>query len=126
MNILICEDKLELVGSHITSLQKVFNPSTFDYAEDGQKAIEKVKSCGYSYDLILSDYDMPEATGLEVYNCAREQGLEVPFVLCSPSSKIPGAEEIKDEDEDFFCLAGPYDSSDLRKIVDSITADVCL
>ncbi len=123
MNILICESKQELVGAHITRLQKVFYPSTFDYAQDGKGALLKIKSSGYTYDLILSNHNLPEVTGLEVYQHTRDEGIEVPFILCSNQDETPDIEEI--EDEDFFCLTRPYESTNLKKVIDTVTSSFC-
>ena len=126
MNILVCESKQELLGSHITRLQKVFYPSTFDYAENGKEAMEKIESYGHSYDLILSRGELEQASGLELYEWAREKDCSIPFFLCSDFQDTSCIEKLnKIEDPDLFCLNVPYDSQDLKQVIDLISFNAC-
>ena len=104
----------------MAKLQQVFNPSTFDYAIDGQVAIQKLDDYGRSFDLILSIHGMPNVTGLEIYRYAREVGLEVPFFWCHYNNDVSDLAEVADPD--FFHLPLPYGAGDVRKIADCISA----
>ena len=50
-------------------------------AHDGAQAIEMISQ--RSYDVILSDVVMPNATGVELLSALRRQRLETPFILVS-------------------------------------------
>jgi CheY-like chemotaxis protein len=39
------------------------------------------------YDVILSDYNMPDATGMDVFRALKAEGVTVPFIL--PRSSTP-------------------------------------
>ena len=118
MNILICEKQSELLGGHVIKLQRAFCPSTFDYAEDGQQVIEKIKSSGFSYDLILSRYDMPKMTGEEIYKFIRKSKLVTPFILLSDSNlRIE-----ENPSDDFFCLDKSYNLENLKEVIDTMVS----
>lgn len=51
-------------------------------ADSGNKAIEKMRSHG-PYDLIISDLNMPDGTGVDVYNAYKNMGLTAPFIVLS-------------------------------------------
>lgn len=50
-------------------------------AEDGEVAIEKLRT--ESFDLLITDYSMPEADGLEVIDEAASPHLGLPVILIS-------------------------------------------
>lgn len=51
-------------------------------ASSGQEAMTKIK-LGEEYDLILSDYNMPNGTGGDLYNFLSQNKYHIPFVLIS-------------------------------------------
>ena len=48
-----------------------------DEAENGVEALGKIK--GGSYDLVLSDWNMPEMNGFEFLQALRQGGSKIPF-----------------------------------------------
>ena len=124
MNILICESGPERLGTHVLYLQKVFASCTFDYAQDKPNIIKKLEYNGPSYDLILSQYHLPQSTGLEIYHAARTQGLNMPFVLhgLNESQARNELKILQARDEDLFDLGNYYDASDLKTVMDALAA----
>jgi PAS domain S-box-containing protein len=53
---------------------------TADWACNRQSAIEKL-SCGSHYDAILVDYNLPDATGIEVLSDIRSLGVDAPTIM---------------------------------------------
>ncbi len=51
-------------------------------ASSGNEAIEKIRT-EKNFDLILSDYNMPEGNGGTLYKYLLDNGMQVPFALCS-------------------------------------------
>ena len=61
--------------------------SGFDVEADvtiaADEFVERVRT--EAYDIILADYRMPGATGMDVFNALKAEGLDVPFVLVTGS-----------------------------------------
>lgn len=70
LRVLMVEDEpmLRMIGQKV--LSKVF--SKVDLASNGQEALDKISA--QEYDLILTDYFMPEMNGLEMVKHLRENG----------------------------------------------------
>ncbi|HWZ93530.1 MAG TPA: response regulator, partial [Polyangiaceae bacterium] len=60
---------LELEGYHVVE------------AEDGARAIAQLEA--HSFDLVISDVVMPNATGVDVLSALRRRGLDTPLILIS-------------------------------------------
>jgi CheY-like chemotaxis protein len=63
-------------------LENVFEESEIIEAKDGQMAIEKLSEIK-DFDLVISDYNMPNANGGEVFQWLIENNKSIPFLLCS-------------------------------------------
>jgi two-component system chemotaxis response regulator CheY len=59
-------------------------------AENGRDALDKVRQ--ESPDLILSDWNMPEMTGIDLLKALRGNGIDIPF--CFVTSE--GSQEMRD------------------------------
>jgi CheY-like chemotaxis protein len=55
---------------------------------DGEDAARKLGGSHGSFDLIVSDLTMPRVDGLELCRRAREQGVEVPFLLITGNAAL--------------------------------------
>ena len=70
-SVLLIDDDLEFL-----ELEKIFlgmgGDLVIDTAESAQSALEKLSS--YSYDAIVSDYQMPKMSGLELLKELRKKG----------------------------------------------------
>ncbi len=62
-----------------------------DEAEDGEAAVEKLKTS--RYDVVLLDVKMPKMDGMEVLQVASEQQWDIPFVMISGHGTIETAVE---------------------------------
>ena len=58
------------------------SPKTYDIHsfESANEAFFEINS-NPDYDIIISDYDMPDLNGLEVFNDLRNSGINIPFIL---------------------------------------------
>jgi len=65
----------------IKNLLKQLGFTTMDEAEDGMKALQKLKS--EHFDLVISDWNMPNMTGIELLQAVRaDDGLKkTPFLM---------------------------------------------
>lgn len=56
-----------------------------DTVSSAQKGLEKLKL--YSYDVIVSDFDMPELNGIDFYKLLRLEDKLTPFIIFSSKSQ---------------------------------------
>jgi two-component system chemotaxis response regulator CheY len=78
---LIAEDDAEM-RSYICELLSMIAPEwEIECAVNGVTASEKVKA--YSYEIILSDYDMPQMNGIELFLSLKKTGYKGKFFLMS-------------------------------------------
>jgi CheY-like chemotaxis protein len=52
-------------------------------AENGKAALDQLHEINFAVDLILTDQTMPQMNGLELVQKLRDQGCDLPVVLCS-------------------------------------------
>jgi two-component system response regulator PilR (NtrC family) len=64
-----------------------------------------------NYDLIISDYHLPDGTGLEFMNWIVERGPSPPFILMSADARIPFQTHAKR-------LQKPFSIDELRSLVE--------
>lgn len=66
-----------------------------------------------AYDLVVSDYHLPDGTGLEFLNWALEQGVSAPFILMSADARMPFHSQVRR-------LQKPFSIDELSGLVESI------
>lgn len=90
MHILIAEDEdyNQLV---VQSMIEILYPHvTMDIVSNGVEALEKIQNT--SYDLLLSDVDMPLMNGYELVSEVKKLGLQIPMI-CVTAFAISGDKE---------------------------------
>ena len=52
-------------------------------AEDGHEALKLIQDSSYSIDLVISDWEMPDVTGLSLLKAVRnsEERVDLPFIM---------------------------------------------
>ena len=76
------DDVRSLLGSILESHGEV----TIVSVDDGNKALEELKSQG-DIDMVISDYQMPGMTGVELYKQAKEISPDLPFLMITGHHK---------------------------------------
>ncbi len=66
VRVLIAEDNKELSGLLVATLRDM-GIDHIDTAENGQKSLEAIQNAEQGYHLILSDWNMPKLSGLQVH-----------------------------------------------------------
>ena len=80
--ILVVDDEEELRTVIVFGLDSYLGELSFEEAKDGQEAMEKFRA-GNTYDLVISDYRMPNATGHDLFKFLEQNHPDQPFILCS-------------------------------------------
>lgn len=85
------------------------------FAKDGMEAWDHLKDGRHvNYDLVVSDLDMPFATGLELLEHIREMKIELPFVMVTGRGTIDAAIDAKEAEVTSF-LMKPYSPQQIRE-----------
>ncbi len=83
-------------------------------AENGKLALDAVAA--ESPDLILSDWHMPEMTGIEFLQALNEQGSEIPFGFVT-SESTKEMVDLATEAGAMFLLAKPFTADDMAQVL---------
>lgn len=84
MDVLVVDDSkaMRLIVSRILKQTGLVNEIA--EAENGQQALEHLRA--QPADVVMSDWNMPEMTGIELLRSLRSEGIEVPFVFVTSES----------------------------------------
>ena len=118
MHTLICESKKNLLGSHISKFQKIFEDATFNYTQNTLEAIDELELNGNFYSFILCREDENgQVKGEDIYKMAKSKKVPASFILISDASGLET--EILD---DFYCFNENYTTGDLSRVMDILVA----
>jgi CheY-like chemotaxis protein len=88
-SILVVDDDATMRWFHLFVLRG--EGHRVDAAVDGQAGWEALQRG--TYDLLVTDNDMPRLTGLELAARVREAGLSIPIILATGSAAVGGVED---------------------------------
>lgn len=94
--VLVADDQM-LIRNLVRTILKSFGFTQIIQAEDGLSAMEKLNS--EDIGLVLCDWNMPNASGLEVLKAARssEKNKNVPFIMLTAEAYCENMNEAKAE-----------------------------
>ncbi len=111
LTVLVVDDSSTMRKIIIRSLQAVGVPDVVE-AKDGAEAVDRFKEGGI--DLILTDWNMPNKSGLEVVQEIRAINTQIPIVMITTEAeKRRVVEAIQAGVSDY--LVKPFDSDTLRE-----------
>ena len=84
-------------------------------AADGVEAVAKFKEHGA--DLVMTDWNMPNKSGLEVVQDIRASGSDVPIIMITTESEASSVKDAIQAGVNDY-LAKPFDSELLRRKID--------
>ena len=112
MKILVADDSRVMRQIVIRTLRQAgYAGHDIVEAENGRQALELVHS--ESPDLVLSDWNMPEMTGIELLTRLRDTGCDVPFGFIT-SETSPVMRERATEAGAMFLIAKPFSADDFE------------
>lgn len=88
-------------------------------ATDGQDALEK--ALAEQPDLILSDWNMPNMTGLQLLQALRAQGSDIPLAFVTSE----GSAEMREQAEAngaLFLVSKPFTAESFREAIEPVLA----
>ena len=120
MKILVADDSRVMRQIVIRTLRQAgYDGHDVVEAENGRDALEKVGS--EQPDLVLSDWNMPEMTGIECLRALRSSGSDVPFGFVTSE----GSQEMRDKAADagaLFLIAKPFNEETFTEALDGVIA----
>ena len=100
-----------------TLRQAGFRGHTFVEAADGAEALEAIKAA--PPDLVLSDWNMPKLSGIDLLKELRTEGCDVKFGFIT-SESTPEMREMSREAGALFLIAKPFDEDTFRQVLEPL------
>jgi two-component system, chemotaxis family, chemotaxis protein CheY len=97
--------------------QSGYGDATFQEAADGTEALAVIKA--EVPDLVLSDWNMPEMTGIELLHALNEEGIEVRFGFVT-SESTPEMREQAIKAGAMFLIAKPFTPDAFQEVLGSV------
>lgn len=110
VNILICEDEAEILELHALNLRRLINKASFDFATSGSEAAEILYS-SRSYDLIISDLNLGDISGIDLFLILQNKKRVTPFILCTSMTVTAMSQN---STRSFYFLSKPYSLNELK------------
>ena len=120
MKILVADDSRVMRQIVIRTLRQAgFDGHDVVEAEDGRDAYDKVQA--ENPDLVLSDWNMPNMSGLECLEALRSSGSNVPFGFVT-SEGSPDMREKAEGAGALFLIAKPFNEDTFRDALEDVIA----
>jgi two-component system chemotaxis response regulator CheY len=120
MFVLVADDSRVMRQIVIRTLRQAgYDDCEIIEATDGQEAYEM--ALDQQPDLILSDWNMPRATGIEALQALRQAGCDIPFGFVTSE----GSPEMREQAEAagaLFLIAKPFTADSFREALDPVLA----
>ncbi len=119
MNILVVDDSKAMRAIVKRALSKIgrFAGATFRDAVDGQQALAAIQED--KPDLVLSDWNMPEMTGIELLQALNDAGISVPFGFVT-SESTPEMHELAKTHGARFMVSKPFTPESLDRALEGV------
>lgn len=119
MYVLVADDSRVMRQIVIRTLRQAGYDWKIVEAADGQEVYDLALS--EQPDLILSDWNMPNATGIEALNALRQAGCDIPFGFVTSE----GSQEMRDQADAagaLFLVAKPFTAESFREVLEPVLA----
>ena len=83
LRVLFFEDDPEDIALSLRALASSEFDVTCDVTATPEEVLERLRSC--RYDVILADFRMPCASGMDIFELLKNEGLNIPFILVTGS-----------------------------------------
>ena len=99
--------------------QAGYGGSEFVEASDGAEALGAIRAG--RFDLVLSDWNMPRLSGIELLQAVRDEGIDVPFGLVTAESTAEMREQALDAGA-LFVIAKPFTGEAFREVLAGVVS----
>ena len=119
IRVLIADDSRVMRQIVVRTLRQAGYDWDVREASNGAEALEAVKND--EPDLVLSDWNMPEMTGIELLHALRREGFGTPFGFVT-SEGSPEMRETADQAGALFLVAKPFTAESFRDVIEPVLA----
>jgi two-component system chemotaxis response regulator CheY len=119
LRVLVADDSRVMRQIVVRTLRQAGYDWDVREAPDGAAALDMVRED--EPDLVLSDWNMPEMTGIELLRAMRREGFETPFAFVT-SEGSPEMRQTADEAGALFLIAKPFTADTFRDAIDPVLA----
>lgn len=119
LQVLITDDSRVMRQIVVRTLRQAGYDWDVREATDGAEALAAVRA--EEPDLVLSDWNMPNMTGIELLRALRAAGFETPFAFVTSE----GSPEMRREAEEagaLFLIAKPFTAESFREAIEPVLA----
>ncbi len=119
MRVVVADDSRVMRQIVIRTLRQAGYEWDISEASDGAESLQLAKDV--DPDLVLSDWNMPKITGIEMLRAMRAQGLDIPlgFITSEGSAEM---REQADAAGALFLIAKPFSAETFRETIDPFLA----
>jgi two-component system chemotaxis response regulator CheY len=111
--VLLVED--DIYSQRMTQMMlRQYGVEKLETANNGAKALEMIKEVKGHYDLIVSDWNMPEVTGLDLLKEIREMGVRTKFLMLTSNAGKEFVLQAREHRVDAY-IAKPFSSLQLKQ-----------
>ncbi len=119
MKVVVADDSRVMRQIVIRTLRQAGYDWEITEANDGAESLQLAKDI--DPDLVLSDWNMPEMTGIDMLRAMRAQGVDVPLGFVT-SEGSPEMREQADAAGALFLIAKPFTADTFRETIDPFLA----
>ncbi len=119
IRVLVADDSRVMRQIVIRTLRQAGYDWDVREAADGAQALEAVRAD--EPDVVLSDWNMPEMTGIDLLRALRAEGFETPFGFVT-SEGSPEMRAMADEAGALFLIAKPFTPESFREVIEPVLA----
>lgn len=116
MKVVVADDSRVMRQIVIRTLRQAgYDWWDIEEAEDGMAALTKIRAS--QPDFVLSDWNMPEMSGIDLLKSLRREGNEIPFAFVT-SEGSPEMRAQAEKEGALFLIAKPFTADVFRDTID--------
>jgi len=118
IGILVAEDDLDVAQLVDATLRNI-GIIRISHAGHGRDALKMYTRNPNDFDLIISDWEMPEMTGIELLRAIHNVAPNIPFLMLTARVQVDAVLTAKEADVTDF-IAKPFSPANLRRKLESV------
>jgi two-component system, chemotaxis family, chemotaxis protein CheY len=117
-NVLVIDDEPQMVKI-VEGVLRILGVQSISTAEDGEQALDLVKSSAKPFDLVICDWQMPNMDGLQFLEAFRADYPGTAFVMLTAKTDAQAFNSAKRSGATYFFMK-PIDAADLKSRLSSL------